>query len=171
MAAPFNSPSPLTSAVQLECGASKPPDGTAIVNRRDDPDIVPDIDPRPLSFVAVSVIVIDPVNEPPDCVSCHVIWPGPDESDAFPTQAPVSPEPDEGDGLPGEAEPPPPSLQADQASVMSRMMAGDFDRSGLNVMADRYGRGRHRSPTIAAARRPLRVRSISPCNRAETSEG
>lgn len=50
---------------------------------------MPDTVPLPFAFEAVSVIVIAPENDDPDCVICHRIVPGPDESDAFPAQVPL----------------------------------------------------------------------------------
>ena len=56
----------------------------------DVPDTVPDTVPRPAAFVPESFIVNTPENELPDCVSCHVIVPGPDESEADPLQVPLT---------------------------------------------------------------------------------
>jgi hypothetical protein len=57
------------------------------------PDTVPDTVPRPVTvaFLSLSVIVNVrvPENDDPDCVTCHVMSPGPDESDAAPVQLPV----------------------------------------------------------------------------------
>jgi hypothetical protein len=38
--------------------------------------------------VLLSVIVNEPEKDDPDCVICHVIVPGPDESEALPLQVP-----------------------------------------------------------------------------------
>ncbi len=69
-------------------GLSNPPTGTVTVNSSDDPDTVPETVPRPVTPVPVSVVVSEPENDAPDWVSCHVIRPGPDESDAVPAQVP-----------------------------------------------------------------------------------
>jgi len=71
-------------------GLSNPPAGTAIENRIDELDSVPETDPRPLMPVAVSVIVTVPENDAADCVSCHVIGPKPDESVAVPVHVPLT---------------------------------------------------------------------------------
>lgn len=42
-----------------------------------------------MTFVDVSVMVIVPDTDVPDCVICHVICPGPDESLADPDHVPV----------------------------------------------------------------------------------
>lgn len=68
---------------------SNPPARTETVNCSDDPETVPDIVPRPVTFVDVSVMVIVPDTDVPDCVICHVICPGPDESLADPDHVPV----------------------------------------------------------------------------------
>ena len=93
--------SPDTWAVHAPCGASNPPAGTLIVKVTDDPETVPITDPRPVTFVAVSVMVSVPLTDAPDCVICHVICPGPDESDAVPLQVPVRLEPVGDDGAAG----------------------------------------------------------------------
>jgi hypothetical protein len=55
----------------------------------DDPDTEADIDPRPLAFVAPSVIATVPVNEVAVWAMRHVMVPGPDESAAEPVHVPV----------------------------------------------------------------------------------
>ena len=71
---------------------------------------VPAADTKSSAAGRVSVSVSVPENDVPDCVSAHVIWPGPDESDAVPDHEPltlavvVEVEPD---GVVG-VEPPPP---------------------------------------------------------------
>jgi hypothetical protein len=82
--------SPDTVAVQAAYGTSKPPAAMEIVNRIDDPDTVPESDPRPFAPLLVSVIVTVPEMAASDCVTCHAICPGPDESDAVPCQAPLT---------------------------------------------------------------------------------
>jgi hypothetical protein len=98
-------------------GASKPPAGTDSENCTDDPDTVPDTVPRPEAPVLLSVIVNDPENDEPDCVICHVIVPGPEESVAVPVQVPFTLAGADGSvGL----EPPPPPHAADSASEVSK---------------------------------------------------
>jgi hypothetical protein len=87
---------PSTLAEHVLYGLSNPPASTETVNCSDDPATVPEIVPRPVTFVDVSVIVIVPDTEVPDCVTCHVICPGPDESLAEPVHVPVSEEVDGG---------------------------------------------------------------------------
>jgi hypothetical protein len=87
---------PDTFAEHVLYGLSNPPASTETVNCSDDPEMVPETVPRPVTVVAVSVIVIVPDTDVPDCVTCHVIWPGPDESLADPDHVPVSDA--EGDG-------------------------------------------------------------------------
>ena len=83
-------PSPETLAVHDANGLSNPPAGTAIENRIDDPDRVPETDPRPLMPVAVSVIVTVPENDVSVWISCHDIAPPPDESVAEPVHVPLT---------------------------------------------------------------------------------
>ena len=82
-------PSPDTVAVHDANGPSNPPAGTAIEKRIAAPDSVPEMDPRPLMPVAVSVIVAVPENDASDCESCHDIAPPPVESVAAPLHAPL----------------------------------------------------------------------------------
>jgi hypothetical protein len=82
--------SPENVALQDANGLSNPPAGMAIEKRIDDPDTVPEIDPRPLMPVPVSVMVTVPEIAVLDCVSCHVITPPPDESVAGPLQLPLT---------------------------------------------------------------------------------
>lgn len=84
MAVAVARPSPDTETVQLAYGASKPPAEMAIVNRIVDPCSVPVSVPRPVIDVPVTVIVTVPDRSPPDCVTCSVIDPGPEESEAIP---------------------------------------------------------------------------------------
>ena len=55
---------------------------------------MPDTVPRAVTIVrvsaVVSVIVNVPENDESDCVISHVIWPGPDASDADPLQEPLT---------------------------------------------------------------------------------
>jgi hypothetical protein len=76
-------------AVHDAKGLSKPPAATFNEKWTDEPDVVPDTEPRALIPVAVSVIVAVPENDVSVCVSCHDIAPGPDESDAVPDHVPV----------------------------------------------------------------------------------
>ena len=54
-----------------------------------DPVMVPDTDPVPTAPVLVSVARTVPENDASVCVSCHVICPGPEESDAEPLHDPL----------------------------------------------------------------------------------
>jgi hypothetical protein len=58
-------PSPETFAEQESNGLSNPPAGRLIEKRIDEPDAVPDTEPRPVTPVAVSTIVIGPENDAP----------------------------------------------------------------------------------------------------------
>ena len=107
---PDTAAEPVALAVQDENEPPAPPAGTASVKLRLLPDTVPDTVPVAVVPVPLSVSVSVPENDVPDCVSAHVIWPGPDESDAVPDHEPltlavvVEVEPD---GVVG-VEPPPP---------------------------------------------------------------
>jgi hypothetical protein len=83
-------PLPEAIAEQPANGPSKPPVGTVNVNCSDVPDMVPETDPRPVTFVVRSVIVSDPENDESDCVSCQVMVPGPVESLALPLHVPFT---------------------------------------------------------------------------------
>lgn len=72
-----------------ENGLSKPPAGTLIEKWIAEPDTVPDIEPRALTLVVPSVMVSVPETDVDVWVMRHVIWPGPDESEAEPLQVPV----------------------------------------------------------------------------------
>ena len=102
-------PSPDTVAVHDANGLSNPPAGTAIEKRIDEPDSVPETDPRPLMPVAVSVIVTVPENDVSDCDSCHDIGPAPVESVAAPLHVPLTftDVGGGGGGVGGVGEPPP----------------------------------------------------------------
>jgi hypothetical protein len=80
-------------------------------------------------LVLLSVIVNDPENEEPDCVSCQVIVPGPEESLAFPVQVPVTLAGDGADGL--ELPPPPQAVMAATDSTTDTMRAAQC-RARLN---------------------------------------
>ena len=54
-----------------------------------EPDTVPDIDPRALTLVVLSVMVSVPDKDVDVWVIRHVIWPGPVESEAGPLHVPV----------------------------------------------------------------------------------
>ena len=75
-----------------------------------EPDTVPDTVPVPFVPVLLSVIVNAPEKEVPDCVSAHVISPGPDESVAVPDHEPLTlaglDDGVEGEGVVGDAPPP-----------------------------------------------------------------
>ena len=103
-------PLPETLDEHAVYGASNPPLGTDNENCSDDPETVPDTVPRPVTFVLPSVIVNDPENDEPDCVICHVIVPGPEESVAVPDQVPFTFAGDE--GAVGFDPPPPPQATA-----------------------------------------------------------
>ena len=60
-----------------------------IENCTDDPVTVPDTDPLPTAPVVVSVTLTVPENDASVWVSCHVICPGPEESDAGPLHDPL----------------------------------------------------------------------------------
>ena len=79
----------MTLAVQDANGLSNPPAATVTVKRTDEPEMVPETDPRPVRPVVVSVIVAVPENAVPVWVICHAIAPGPVESDAEPLHAPL----------------------------------------------------------------------------------
>ena len=93
---------PETLAEHVLYGLSNPPASTETVNCSDDPETVPETVPLPVTFVDVSVMDIVPEIDVPDCVTCHVICPGPDESFADPDQVPVSDVGGEGLGSVGE---------------------------------------------------------------------
>jgi hypothetical protein len=68
--------------------------------------------------MAGSVTVIEPENEAPLCVICHVIVPGPEESDAVPVHVPVRlGEPDGVEGVSSS----PPEHAATPATTRIRM--------------------------------------------------
>jgi hypothetical protein len=100
-------------------GASNPPVGTESENCSDDPETVPETVPRPVTLLLLSVIVSDPENDDPDCVICHVIVPGPEESEAVPVQVPLTLAGEDGSvGL--EPPPPPQPATAPKAKANSR---------------------------------------------------
>jgi hypothetical protein len=78
---------------------------------------VPETDPRPVTFVAESLIVRLPEKEVPDCVICQVIVPGPDESDAEPVHVPLTLA--GVDGALGEDDDPPPHEDTANARMMT----------------------------------------------------
>jgi hypothetical protein len=79
---PDTCPSPEMLAVHDANGLSKPPAEIFTEKWIDEPDVVPDTEPRALIPVAVSVTVAVPENDVSVCVSCQEIAPGPDESEA-----------------------------------------------------------------------------------------
>jgi hypothetical protein len=102
-------------------GASKPPVGTESENCSDDPETVPETVPRPVTLVLLSVMVSDPENDDPDCVICHVIVPGPEESEAVPVQVPLTLAGE--DGSVGLEPPPPPQPAATPRANAKRRQA------------------------------------------------
>ena len=110
-----------------------------IENWIDEPDIVPDIVPRPFTRVLVSVIVTVPENEVLVCVSCQDIWPGPDESDAEPLHVPVTFD-DVCDGWVGVVglpppPPPPPHATADMSATAASALSALATRGTVRVNA------------------------------------
>src|SRR5262245_12557441 len=89
-------PLPETDAEHDVYGASNPPVGTDNENWSEEPETVPETVPRPVTFVLLSVRVSDPENDEPDCVICHVMVPGPEESVAVPDHLPLKSAGDEG---------------------------------------------------------------------------
>src|SRR5262245_10577015 len=69
---------------------SKPPTGTVSENCRFDPEALPVTAPRPLTFCRPSVISSGPENDLPLCVSCQVMVPAPEVSDAVPDHSPAT---------------------------------------------------------------------------------
>ena len=65
--------SPDTVVAHVEYAPSNPPAGTVIENCMEEPEIVPETVPRPVTIVAVSVIDNVPLKDEPVCVVCHVI--------------------------------------------------------------------------------------------------
>src|SRR5262245_36792786 len=112
-------PLPETDAEHDVYGASNPPVGTDNENCTEDPDTVPETVPRPVRFVLLSVIVSDPENDEPDCVICHVMVPGPEESDAVPDHLPFKSVGDEGCVGLVLAPPPPHAAAATRATAVS----------------------------------------------------
>jgi hypothetical protein len=110
-------PLPETVDEHAVYGASNPPAGTESENCTDDPETVPDMVPRPATLVLLSVSVNDPENDEPDCVICHVIVPGPEESVALPVQVPFRLAGE--DGSVGVEPPPQPAVAADSTIAVS----------------------------------------------------
>jgi hypothetical protein len=104
---------------------SNPPASTETVNCSDDPETVPEIVPRPVTFVDVSVMDIVPDTDVPDCVICHVICPGPDESLADPDHVPVNGV--DGGALGSVGEEPDEHARADAISANARSLAAVFN--------------------------------------------
>ena len=111
-------PLPETVDEHAVYGASNPPAGTDNENCSDDPETDPDTVPRPVTFVLLSVIVNDPENDAPDCVICHVMVPGPEESVALPVHVPFTLAGD--DGSVGVDPPPPQAVAANSASAVNK---------------------------------------------------
>jgi hypothetical protein len=115
---------PETLAEHVLYGLSNPPASTETVNCSDDPETVPDTVPRPVTFVVVSVMDIVPEIDVPDCVTCHVICPGPDESFAGPDHVPVSDV--DGGELGSVGEEPDEHARAEATSAKPTSVARDF---------------------------------------------
>jgi hypothetical protein len=75
-------------AEQEPNGLSNPPAGILIENVIDAPETVPEMEPRPVMPVLVSLIVAEPENDVPLSLSCHDRTPEPDESEAVPVHVP-----------------------------------------------------------------------------------
>lgn len=131
-------------------GASKPPAGTDSENCTDDPDTVPDTVPRPDAPVLLSVIVNDPENDEPDCVICHVIVPGPEESVAVPVHVPLTLA--GADGSVGLEPPPPPPQPANSASEVSKQAPRRRVRQTYRVLM-----GRRQECTAAGLQEEIRL--------------
>jgi hypothetical protein len=100
-------------AEQEPNGLSNPPTGILIENVIDAPETVPEMEPRPVMPVLVSLIVAEPENDVPLSLSCHDNTPAPDESEAEPVHAPDRLDcPADGDVGWGLDDPPPPPAQA-----------------------------------------------------------
>lgn len=121
---PDTVPCPDTLAEQAVNRPSKPPTGMAIEKRTVEPVTSPDNEPRPVTPLLASTMDAEPVTADPDCVICHVMRPGPDESLAVPLHVPVTVTgvADGADGADGvadgwaEDEPPPQPATAASAS-------------------------------------------------------
>ena len=87
---PDTVPCPVALNVQVEDNPLNPPAGTAIEKVIDAPDTLPETVPLPLVPVLLSVSDSVPENDAPDCDNCHVIRPGPDESEAEPDHDPAT---------------------------------------------------------------------------------
>ena len=81
-------PVPEILAEQDPNGLSNPPAGILIENVIDAPETVPEMEPRPVMPVLVSLMVAEPENDVPLSLSCHDRTPEPDESEAEPVHAP-----------------------------------------------------------------------------------
>src|SRR5258708_36499344 len=81
--------SPFGLAEHDATGASTPPVGIVTVKGTAEPATVPDTVPRPFADVPVSTSVTVPLKLAPDCVTTHVIVPGPVESVAAPVHVPT----------------------------------------------------------------------------------
>jgi hypothetical protein len=139
-------PVPEILAEQEPNGLSNPPTGILIENVIEAPDIVPEMEPRPVMPVLVSLMVAEPENDVPLSLSCHDMTPEPDESDALPAQVPdrVDWVPE---GAPGEGEPDDPlspPAQAPAATSTPRMRSA---RASFQTVAARL------SPRIRRSRR------------------
>ena len=135
---------PETFAEHVLYGLSNPPASTETVNCSDEPETVPETVPLPVSFVDVSVMDIVPEIDVPDCVTCHVIWPGPDESFADPDHVPVSDADVDGGELGSVGEPDEharaEAISANATSLAAAFNCGNRTRN-INYVSDRNTAG------------------------------
>ena len=114
-------PVPEILAEQDPNGLSNPPAGILIENVIDALETVPEMEPRPVMPVLVSLMVAEPENDVPLSLSCHDRTPEPDESEAEPVHAPdrLDCAADGGVGWEGLDDPPSPPAQADMHAATS----------------------------------------------------
>jgi hypothetical protein len=141
-------PLPETFAEQESNGPSNAPAGMLIEKLIDEPEAVPETEPRPVIPVAVSTIVTPPENDVPVWPSCHDIPPGPDESDAEPVHVPsrlTVPEEDEGwVGLPDPPVPPVQAPTAMKARTVNATRCGFKNAAAINLLVS-YSRNWNRT--------------------------
>jgi hypothetical protein len=129
-------PVPEILAEQDPNGLSNPPAGILIENVIDAPDTVPEMEPRPVMPVLVSLMVAEPENDVPLSLTCHDRTPEPDESEAEPVHAPdrLDCPADGGVGWEGLDDPPSPPAQAGMAATasMARSARASFEISAKN---------------------------------------
>jgi hypothetical protein len=124
-------PVPEILAEQDPNGLSNPPGGILIENVIDAPETVPEMEPRPVMPVLVSLMVAEPENDVPLSLSCHDRTPEPDESEADPVHVPDKLDcPADGDvGWEGLDDPPSPPAQAGMPATasMARSVRASFE--------------------------------------------